>query len=718
MKKLHALLVNLLFGLNAFILFFLLFESRIVIPPVLQVIGRMHPLVLHFPIVLLVLAWLLVAFGKSWAFPWPALRRFVYFLLFISAGSAAVTVLAGLFLANEESYGGDTFRWHKWTGIAVCLLAALLLWSHRRATARERYRPLFVAGLSAAVAVLLVAGHFGASLTHGADYLLEPLRRDEPRVLNMETAIVYTDLVYPILQAKCLGCHDDNKSKGGLILADTASLLRGGDTGPALVRGSAEESLIIERLLLDLDHKHRMPPKEKPQLTEGELALVQAWVRSGADFTLPVAALPTGDTIRQLAVAVYGPPASEQYDFPAAESLTVSVLNTPYRVVRPLAQDLPALEARFYGKGTYIPETLQELSAIATQLTSLNLSGMPVTVTDSETLRGFSNLRELMLNDTPIDDTWGAMLASLPKLRRVSVSGTELTASGLSDMLQSESIRAVFVWNTPIDTVALATIRQQHPGVRIEVGFVDDGNVVLPLNRPTIVPASSFFRNETSVLLKHPISGVELRYTLDGSAPDSLNAAVYVDPFTIGAATQVRVRAYKSGWLASEEVSQTFHRSAVEPQEVSLESRPHPRYRGREALAFFDLQSGGDNHADGKWIAFHGQEMAATMTFDTPIRVDTIGIHVKQDYGPHIYPPHLIEIWAGKDSANAVLLAKKSPSLAPPGQAAARRLISIGIFADGVGYIRAVVKPIVPIPDGYPGAANPAWIFVDEIVIF
>jgi len=718
MRNLHAWLHNVLFGLNVFIVVLLVFESRIVVPPTLQVVGRMHPLLLHFPIVLLVLAWLLATFGKRLAFPWPALHRMVYLLLFASAWSAAISVLAGLLLANEDSYAGNNFLWHKWTGVAVGLLSALLLWMHGQSAARERYRPMYLVGLSCAVATLLIAGHFGASLTHGSGYLLEPLRRDGERSqLDLETAIVYDDLIYPILQAKCLGCHDENKSRGGLVLSDTASILRGGESGPALTRGAESESLVIARLLLDLDHEHRMPPKEKPQLTSEELALVQAWVHAGADFTLPFAALPVGDTIRYLAEAAYGPPAREQYDFPAADVAVVESLNTPYRSLRPLAEGSPALGASFFGKAIYTSEDLQQLSAVATQVVSLNLSGMPLTDTDAEILRTFVNLRELVLNDTPIDDTWGTVLASLPTLRRVSVAGTRFTGAGLSDMLQSTSIRAVYVWNTSIDIAVLEPIQQQHQAVHIEAGYVDDGSVVLPLNRPTIEPANGFFRQQTQISFNHPVSGVELRYTLDGSSPDS-SSALYEGPFTVAEATEIKVKAFKSGWLASDEVVRSFYKSECAPQGVSLAFRPHPRYRGREATALFDLVSGGDNHADGKWLGFHGQDMDASIQLGTPTRVDTIGIHVKQDYGAHIYPPQFIEVWAGEDSASVVLHAEVTPTLFEPGRAASRRLIPIGVSGDGIGYIRLVAKPVASIPDGYPGATHPAWIFVDEVAFY
>src|SRR5690606_10607168 len=195
-----------------------------------------------------------------------------------------------------------------------------------------------------------------AALTHGDDYLFEPVRRNGKQTLDVETAIVFPDVVYPILKAKCLSCHSSSKAKGGLVLADTASLMKGGESGPALVKGSVAESLIIERLLLDLDHEHRMPPKGKPQLTSEELALINAWVASGADFNMPLAALPVDDTIRQLATALY-PVAEDTYDFPAADADIVKSLNTPYRVIRPLAQTSPALSVSFFGKTFYTTQS-------------------------------------------------------------------------------------------------------------------------------------------------------------------------------------------------------------------------------------------------------------------------------------------------------------------------------------------------------------------------
>ncbi|MBK9490155.1 MAG: hypothetical protein IPO07_16320 [Haliscomenobacter sp.] len=94
------------------------------IPSWLQVVGRMHPLLLHFPIVLLVIAavWALFlrqkkhqgGIGKN------RNRRLDLLLLRPLRGFSA---LMGLFLSQEEGYNAEAIAWHKWTGVVVSLAA-------------------------------------------------------------------------------------------------------------------------------------------------------------------------------------------------------------------------------------------------------------------------------------------------------------------------------------------------------------------------------------------------------------------------------------------------------------------------------------------------------------------------------------------------------------------------------------------------------------------
>ncbi len=92
----------------------------------------------------------------------------------------------------------------------------------------------------------------------------------------------YEQTVKPILVAACFECHshEAKKFKGGLALDSTAAILKGGDTGPALVPGDVEKSLIIKAIRYT-DADLQMPPKNK-KLGSDQIAALEKWVTLGA----------------------------------------------------------------------------------------------------------------------------------------------------------------------------------------------------------------------------------------------------------------------------------------------------------------------------------------------------------------------------------------------------------------------------------------------------
>ena len=52
--------------------------------------------------------------------------------------------------------------------------------------------------------------------------------------------------VKPILETRCLNCHARGKYKAGLSLEDRAGLVQGGESGPAIVPGKADDSLLVQ----------------------------------------------------------------------------------------------------------------------------------------------------------------------------------------------------------------------------------------------------------------------------------------------------------------------------------------------------------------------------------------------------------------------------------------------------------------------------------------
>ena len=83
--------------------------------------------------------------------------------------------------------------------------------------------------------------------------------------------------VAPILKKRCVKCHGAEQRESGLDLRRRFTMLAGGDSGPAIVPGKPQKSLLLEFIDDDL-----MPPEDEPQLTEQEIGVLLKWIASGA----------------------------------------------------------------------------------------------------------------------------------------------------------------------------------------------------------------------------------------------------------------------------------------------------------------------------------------------------------------------------------------------------------------------------------------------------
>ncbi|HLY10126.1 MAG TPA: DUF1549 domain-containing protein, partial [Planctomycetota bacterium] len=105
---------------------------------------------------------------------------------------------------------------------------------------------------------------------------------------DAETVRLFEDKVAPLLAARCYKCHsaESPKPKGGLRVDSRDALLKGGETGPALVPGNLEKSLLVRAVGWD-DPDLQMPPKER--LPGAEVDLLRRWIAGGAPWSAKVA---------------------------------------------------------------------------------------------------------------------------------------------------------------------------------------------------------------------------------------------------------------------------------------------------------------------------------------------------------------------------------------------------------------------------------------------
>jgi uncharacterized protein DUF1553/uncharacterized protein DUF1549/cytochrome c len=103
-----------------------------------------------------------------------------------------------------------------------------------------------------------------------------------------QNPVDFTRDIQPILQASCYECHGTKKTKAHLRLDSAAGIAKGGETGPIIVPGKSDQSLLVRRIL-GLDGDDRMPKDEDP-LSPEQIALIRSWIDQGAKWPATEAA--------------------------------------------------------------------------------------------------------------------------------------------------------------------------------------------------------------------------------------------------------------------------------------------------------------------------------------------------------------------------------------------------------------------------------------------
>ena len=675
----------------------------------------MHPLILHFPLVLVVLYAIAVIIlppaSKKADEPY---RHFMDILLLLAAFTSVITALAGLFLSREEGYDHEALLWHKWGGVCVSLFT--LLWYAFNKNIVAKKAGSIIASLFALL-VVIVTGHQGAGITHGQNFLLAPIMPEKQQlVMNPEDAIVFTHMVKPILESKCMSCHNNKKAKGELIMETEELLLKGGKTGQLWDTTATDLGLLLRRVHLPIEQKKHMPPQGKPQLTEEEIEIITRWIRHGSDFKLKVADLAPSDTLRQIAESAFKAAETASYDFDEADPSLVQKLNTVNRVVSAEAVGLPALAVSFFNNRLFSTEQLKELEKIKEQIVSLDLAKMPLKDDDLRLIGDLKNLRKLNLAFTGIDGSGLKDLANLKFLHTLTLSGTKVSAANLDVLRNFPSLKTVHAWNTPVASTDVATLQKKLGAIQVETGFRGD-TMLLKLTPPVLLNEEHFINAPITLKLKNYIQGAIIRYTMDGTEPDSIKSAVFKGGELIDGNVNIKAKAFKPGWISSDIIEASFYKTTYTPDTVIYLTPPDKQYADVKGKLLMNREKGEADFRFGGWVAYRQNRMECLLEFSNAIPVTQVTLSSLVDMGSYIMPPQSIGIWGGNDPKNLKLLGRLIPEQPKSMKPSYSKGFDCKISPATVKYIKIIVTPVGKLPAWHPGKGDKAWVFVDEVLV-
>jgi len=321
-------------------------------------------------------------------------------------------------------------------------------------------------------------------------------------------AVVYRDVVAPILAEKCYSCHGEEKGKGKLKMHTFADLKKGGSEGDVnVVAGKSGDSLMVQRILLSKEDDEHMPPEDEPQVTKEELALLKWWIDNGASETETVAAAKKNPEIEGLlAVALTKLPAKsadlvQKVEKPKAKPLTeeqkkkVSEITTKLMALNatlmPLAQDTEQLRLSVINAADkFGDKELALLEPIADQILWLDLARSQVTDAGLDTVAKMPHLGRLHLENTKVTDAGLAKLGKLGELEYLNLYGTKVTDGGIAKLEGAKRLKKLFVWQTGVTKAGASALEGKVAGLVVNVGLSEAEIAKLTAPPPAPPPAA------------------------------------------------------------------------------------------------------------------------------------------------------------------------------------------------------------------------------------
>ncbi len=449
--------------------------------------GRFHPLVVHLPIGFLLLAALFE--GASRFKQFNQLKAAVSWTLLLGALSAILSVVFGFLISGDRGYDDDVLSLHKWFGISVVILS-LGLWVIEIGIWKVSAK--IMGGIFIVLILFLsMTGHLGGTLTHGEGYLVEyapgfikkiagssgnelaPLDK-VPK--NPDSVVVFSDMVLPILETKCLPCHSETQAKGGLILTSYEKMMEGGDGDATISPGKPLGSELFRRITLPVSHKKFMPLKEEP-LAFTEVNLIHWWIESGAnpETRLSQSEIPdqlSGLLMRDHKIDVTPKPYYEQAKAAPLDDSKLQIIESLNKFnIRKLSAKNDFLDVSVsQDVDALTKQDVEQLLQLKENITWLDLKDKLSDPSALEIVGQLEHLTRLNLSGNTISDDQIASLSNLKFIESLNLVGTEITDTALDKLAMIASLKRLYVWQTGVTREASDQLAK-NKGIEVVIGY-------------------------------------------------------------------------------------------------------------------------------------------------------------------------------------------------------------------------------------------------------
>ena len=546
-------------------------------------------------------------------------------------------------------------------------------------------------------------------MTHGVDYLKIPEFENNTALVSYDSIHVFNQVITPIFDSKCVKCHNINKSKGDLLLTSIDQIMKGGEYGKIIEVSNSDKSRLYNYLNLPLDDEHHMPPDGNAQPTENEIELIKLWIDNGADFENY---FQIGEDDYSKEILDFLPKRIADVDPPKRSHLEKLIKND-FRIER-IGSENNFIDIKFQGK-TFKQSYLNLLSKVSDNIKRLDLSFVDLSSINLSKLDDLENLTYLNLNNTSLRSE------DLEKLnldiQTLILSNNNFDVSIFEKFISNPTNERVFAYNTIADPELTKEI-SANSNNKIFFGIsLDDFASNVPLKIPFVTPEfQTLFSNSIDVQIVADITNPEYRYTIDGEEPDTLSA-LYNGPITLNKNTLLKVKAFKEGSRPSVVKEINYTKIAASIEDFKLISTTVEPYAAENILT--DKIVGSIDFRDGRWNGFLQSDTRSgdmVAEFSIPEGVEEIGISCLSAYGAYILFPTKIELYDISSDNDELVYSKNVYSKNFDEENGPLYTYRVPIN-EKLKKVRLKVISNKKLPKGHPAEGEPAWLFIDEVML-
>lgn len=485
--------------------------------------GRLHVVVLHLPIGLLVGAFvieLLGIFRRSKGYDVAAAWLFV-----LGFFASVFAVVSGLLLGSEVTATADrtlsaveilyvdegvseTLQLHMWLGIGLTILAGVAAflkiiavnkqWPDDVAVPDHGGLPLGITRLALIGIIVLMplVGHLGGNMVHGRDYLTERTPsdtvnkviemmhltgasstkiKDDGTPVELGTVKYWNVKIQPALNDHCVACHGADSQKGKLRLDTLEWAMKGGSVGGTIEPGDAEFSEMYRRVILPPSHDDFMPTnvKKHGMMSQKQIHELGEWItqydgrlkdpeepKKPENGTTPDGTDNGGDNGTTASRPLIDPAAIRAIEDAGGSAQSLSQEENP-----------ELLTVKFAYLKTLDPEAVAKIGNTANQVAWLTFEGSAFNDTAVNQMPALPKLVKLNLKDTQVTDAGLEALPELPSLEWLNLFGTDITDAGLDSLKRYTSLDKLYLTGTNVTEAGVAKLRAALPDTKVYSDF-------------------------------------------------------------------------------------------------------------------------------------------------------------------------------------------------------------------------------------------------------